>query len=88
MSTILESLRKFNLEKANSQLQFGNPAFQKNPDRIYFGNSLATSDVSRKYIEKFKAAESGASAGQGQSSSLLEALRKKNMDATTSNMDK
>ena len=50
-----------------------------------FGNDLAQSDISRQYIEKYKAAAYGQSAGAG-STSLLEALRKKNMDETTGKM--
>ena len=88
MSSILENMRKKDLEKADSNLQFSNPPFQKDPNKIYFGNGLAISDVSRKYIDKWKASEQGAASGQaaGNDTSILKALRQKNMDAATKNM--
>ena len=87
MSTILEQMRKMDLENAVSKSEFRNPVFKKDPNRIYFGNGLAISDISKKYIEKFKAADSGA-AGQaaGDGTSILKALRQRNMDTATKNM--
>ena len=87
MSSILEDMRRKDLEKAGSNLQFSNPPFQKDPNKIYFGNGLAISDVSRKYIDKWKASEQGAAAPSGgEGTSILKALRQRNMDAATKDM--
>ncbi len=85
MSSILENMRKIDLEKAANDLQFGNPPFKKDESKIYFGNSLAMSDISKKYIEKWKAADSGTAAAK-EGTSILKALRQRNMDAATKNM--
>ena len=50
-----------------------------------FGNDLAQSDISREYIEKYKAAAYGQSAA-AESTSLLKALRQRNMDEVTKKM--
>ena len=87
MSSILEDMRRKDLEKAGNNLQFSNPPFQKNPNKIYFGNGLAISDISRKYIDKWKASEQGAAAPSGdEGTSILKALRQRNMDAATKDM--
>ena len=87
MSTILENMRKMDLEKASGNLQFSNKPFQRDESRIYFGNSLAMSDISKKYIEKWKAADSGAAAPKAVGeTSILKALRQRNMDAATKEM--
>lgn len=87
MSSILENMRKKDLERAGTNLQFSNKPFVRDESKIYFGNSLAMSDISKKYIEKWKAADSGAAAGQKPvDTSILKALRQRNMDAATKNM--
>ncbi len=119
MSTILENLRKFNLEQSG-KVEFSNSlatsdiskkfiekykayGFQGQGDsllkemreknlarknrHIDFGNELAQSDISRKYIEKYKASSAfGAPAAKEETTSLLKALRQKNMDDATSRM--
>ena len=59
--------------------------FARAKKEIGFGNDLVQSDISREYINKYKAAAYGDAPAAG-SSSLLEALRKKNMDETTGKM--
>ena len=87
MSSILEEMRRKDLEKAGSDLQFSNPPFQKDPKKVYFGNGLAISDISRKYIDKWKASEQGTTApAGGEGTSILKALRQRNMDAATKDM--
>ena len=69
--TIIAEMRAKNLARAKKELRFG--------------NDLAQSDISREYIEKYKASAYGSKAETG-GKSLLESLRKKNMDATTGKM--
>jgi len=120
MGSILEELHKANLDKATRSLEFSNAGAASDISRkfigkykdaiakaggsdasilkelraknlaranqhIDFSNDLAQSNISRKYNEKYKASLMEEKT-QGNASSLLESLRKKNMDATTEKM--
>lgn len=59
-------------------------AFDTGSSKIHFDNSLATSDISREYIEKYKVSQFES---EGHCVSVLEDLRKKNIERTKVSMD-